>query len=177
MKSGVPEERIGLIHSYQHDPSHRLPDGSLPQGYASEPTTEDNDDRQIMLVTHQRVRGGQASLSRFRTYRGEPRQLMIYDESLFVSDSKAMRVVDAKRSQGWLTAAESQDPAEVEAVRWIRSTLSLIDDTMGRSQENDGLFEPTALPKIPEGKHEAYLGALRVHADGPMDPLTWLGPV
>jgi len=53
MAMGAPEQQIGLRHSY-HD--------------ASLPSTED-DDRQIMLVTHARVRDGE-KLKHFSHYQG-----------------------------------------------------------------------------------------------------------
>lgn len=83
MTMGVPEDTIGLIHSYKHD-SAKL--GNLPEGYASLPCTPKDDHRQFQLVTHNRVKGG-GDISKFNTYRDEPRSLAIWDESLLVSDS------------------------------------------------------------------------------------------
>ncbi len=96
--NGVPEARIGLIHSYSYDPS--IPRDALPEGYASEPSTSDNDDRQIMLVTHNRIKGGK--LDRFNWYRGEPRNLVIWDESLLVSKSRMLSSHALKKSLGHL---------------------------------------------------------------------------
>jgi hypothetical protein len=42
--NGVPPEAIGLIHSYEYQAGLT---GELPNGYASEPPTRDNDDRQL----------------------------------------------------------------------------------------------------------------------------------
>lgn len=80
---GVPEDRIGLIHSYGYDPAKV---SNLPEGYASMPSTPKVDHRQFQLVTHNRVKGG-GDISKFNTYRDEPRSLAIWDESLLVSDS------------------------------------------------------------------------------------------
>ena len=82
VKGGVPEDRIGLLYS----------DG----GRYSEPCTLDNADRPIMLVSHARVRSGGVGLERFNTYRGKPRDLLIYDESLIASDAKGVAARELK---------------------------------------------------------------------------------
>ena len=95
MAEGVPEKLIGLIHSYKYAPD--LKEGDvIPDGTASLPSTGDNDDRPFMLVTHARVRHG-ASLKTFNTYNGRPRDLLVYDESLIVSDSTGLSVLQWSR--------------------------------------------------------------------------------
>ncbi len=60
-------ESIGLLHSYKHDPKH-----TGEPGYASEPCTDDHDQKQILLVTHSRVRG-KGGIDLYNTYRGKAR--------------------------------------------------------------------------------------------------------
>jgi hypothetical protein len=69
--NGVPAEKIGLLHN---DPE------------ASEPATDDNDERPFMLITHQRIRANEQNLRQYNFYQGQPRSLLLYDESLFASD-------------------------------------------------------------------------------------------
>lgn len=69
MAYGVPEALIGLKHSDER---------------ASLPSTE-NDDRLYQLVTHARVKGD-VDHDLFINHRGHQRALMIYDESLIITD-------------------------------------------------------------------------------------------
>jgi hypothetical protein len=86
MAHGVPEEMIGLKHSLG-DKASLLSTG--------------NDDRPYMLVTHQRVRGG-IEHKLFTMHMEQPRDVMIYDESLFKSDTSAVSERDIRRSLAWL---------------------------------------------------------------------------
>ena len=54
--NGVPANKIGLLHT---DPK------------ASEPATDDNDERPYMLITHQRIRSRKVDLSTYNTYNGQ----------------------------------------------------------------------------------------------------------
>ena len=91
---GVPEEIIGLIHSYKYDPkiAQESIQGvrELPHGYASEPATEKGEERQFLFLTHQRVKGA-CDIEKFNTYQGNARDLVIWDESLIASESFAIR--------------------------------------------------------------------------------------
>lgn len=71
---GVPEEKIGLKHSHGHA--------------AALPSTG-NDDRLYQLITHSRVRGG-TDQALFTLHNGKKRAALIYDESLFKSDTLAV---------------------------------------------------------------------------------------
>lgn len=101
IKQGVEPKKIGLIHSKKYDPEKVdavRAGGREADRYASEPS--EGEDRQIMLVTHQRVRG--CSLDSFNLYKGKPRDLLLYDESLVVSDSLGIPVNMLKGALGWL---------------------------------------------------------------------------
>lgn len=74
MAAGVPEALIGLKHSH----------GAT----ASLPSTG-NEDRRFQLVTHARVRGGNDG-DLFIKHEGSRRAVMIYDETLFRSDTFAV---------------------------------------------------------------------------------------
>jgi hypothetical protein len=71
IENGIPEEKIGLLHD---------------DAKASLKATADNDERPFMLITHQRIRSKKNNLSQYNTYKGQPRHLLLYDESLMTSD-------------------------------------------------------------------------------------------
>jgi hypothetical protein len=85
IEHGVPESVVGLKHSKGDK--------------ASLPSTADSD-RQFMLVTHQRVRGS-TEHKLFTQHRGKPRNVMIYDESLFKSDSTALSEREIRKALAW----------------------------------------------------------------------------
>jgi hypothetical protein len=49
-------------------------------------TDAENQDRQILLMSHQMIRANESNLKRYNSYKGKPRNLLIYDESLLTSD-------------------------------------------------------------------------------------------
>jgi hypothetical protein len=72
---GIPEASIGLMYAQP------------PKGLKySEPRTEDNHTRQFLLVSHQRLRERIDHIHLYNSYLGKDRDLVIYDESLLVSD-------------------------------------------------------------------------------------------
>lgn len=79
IENGIPEEKIGLLHD---------------DVKASLPATSDNDDRPFMLITHQRIRSKKDNLHQYNLYKGQPRNLLIYDESLMVSDVQSFDFID-----------------------------------------------------------------------------------
>jgi hypothetical protein len=136
--NGVPSEAIGLLHSYKHDAGLT---GELPQDYASEPATKDNDDRQIMLVTHTRIHKG--NLSQFNEYRGKARNLLVWDESLLVSESRFISHRQVKKALGF-RLPDLQ--ADCEAVRYFGSVIATIDEELARQKAG----EDVQLISIPE---------------------------
>jgi hypothetical protein len=84
VSAGVPVHLIGLSHSNKHD--------------ASEPADLDAAGRPILLATHQRIRGGKVEI--FNDYQGQPRSLLIWDESLLVSCARAVKLSDFRSAFG-----------------------------------------------------------------------------
>jgi hypothetical protein len=145
--NGVPAESIGLIHSFKHDAAIT---GELPPGYASEPSTADNDDRPIMLVTHNRIHRG--NLAQFNEYKGKPRNLLIWDESLLVSNSRYISHRSMKKALGY----RIPDIGETsEAAQYFRTALLTIEAELASQQKgnepqavNLPVLAPTALDII-----------------------------
>ncbi len=96
IQNGVPENSIGLWHSYPYDPDRaekclRSGRQDLEKGCASLPSTQDHQSKQILLVTHNRLKGHGSSTT-YNTYNGKKRSFIIWDESLFISESTAMEL-------------------------------------------------------------------------------------
>lgn len=131
-------EKVGLIHSFQYDPQ-AIEEASrtgqpLREGFASEPKTDDNESRQFMLVTHNRVKQGDSALKAFNVFEGEPRSLLVWDEALLPSDVKAENVdlvkVDAAAVMAHCEGKEDHRPLydwTKELNRRIRAVLDLRD--------------------------------------------------
>ena len=112
IRNGVPEEHIELWHSYPYDPAkaQEYMEGDRPdlKGFASLPATDIHQAKQILLVTHNRLRG-KGSVNIYNTYMGKPRNLIIWDESLFVSDSTAVELWNLKSAASGLTYVPGDD--------------------------------------------------------------------
>lgn len=117
---GVPEEKVGLVHSYTHDPRRAL-DGL--DGYASEPS--EGHDRQVLLVTHANVRAGHE-----RDWMAG-RDLVFFDESLIVGEAQTLSLVSDSPNcvlyeLGGLKAQAQVYPDCAEAALWFDSVVSLL---------------------------------------------------
>lgn len=111
MDGGIPEGMIGLKHSAK--------DARLP--------STGNKDRQFMLVTHTRVRGG-TDFDLFGQHRGASgvmldRPLMVVDETLLRGDSCAIDVGDLRKA----LAAAKQEDEQLPGVGYLGVCLGLIE--------------------------------------------------
>jgi hypothetical protein len=175
VRQGVQEDKIGLWHSYKFDPAMaeeaRL--GRVP-GFASLPATKDHDNAQFLLVTHSRIRGGGSVAPRLK-YRGGERSLVIWDETLLVSDHRCIRHADIQSAIGWLEpqvdALASGNAAKadrVAALRYARTCETTLAQELARQRAaQNGKPLPVRLPVIePEelDKHRMALGAIKGNA-------------
>lgn len=160
LANGVPEDRLGLLHSLRYDPAKVSDDGTAEDGYASWPSDGDAAaDRQILLVTHQRVKGG--CLDRFNTYRDGPRSLLIWDESLIASESEALDLTVIRAEVGHLSAFLGPDS---EAIRFFRRVLLAVETESAR-QSAGGTPERVPIPVLTEDERGAIRESFR-HRDG-----------
>src|SRR5262249_38286428 len=89
--NGVPTEQVGLIYTPQKGKT-----------FDFDPTS-DNEKRPFLLCSHQLIRARECNLALYNTYQGKQRSLMIYDESLFISDIETFTVSGLCRSiAGWI---------------------------------------------------------------------------
>lgn len=158
---GVPESAVGIVHSY---------------GDAADyPPTTGNDERPILLVTHNRVRGTGAA-RRIETYQGRPRSFVIWDESLIAAEHRAIERVQLEQGLGWLKPlAEGfrSGPDLVEAVRYLETAWAVLAQEFERQGSEGRGARAVDLPELEPDALERLLSALpdQREADAPRDLL------
>jgi len=154
--AGIPEEKIGLVHSYRHDPD-RDPESSLPAGYASEPSTDETDDKPILLITHNRVKG-KGGIDRFNTFQGQPRALMVWDESLIKSECKGLREDLIRSAIGWKRPLiKSKNQTVKDAFGYVELAVETISREVERQKkEVDSSPRTIRLQKLTQKQVKAY---------------------
>ncbi|MET0116506.1 MAG: DEAD/DEAH box helicase family protein [Sedimenticola sp.] len=103
---GVREGKIGLLHSFQHDPNFNRE--SPNPGTASEPSNTDveADGCPYLLATHQRIKR-QKGEGIHLPYKGKKRDLTIWDESLITSEGWSIKLASLKYEiGGWMLTYE-----------------------------------------------------------------------
>ncbi|WP_428417382.1 hypothetical protein [Methylibium sp.] len=151
---GVPAEAIGLKHSI-HD--------------ATEASTG-NQSRRIQLVTHARVRGG-TDFALFGQHEGQPRALMVYDETLLRSDSFAFAEVEMRKALACLRIEleSNTDPLSVALLAYLDGAASTIAGALlalrfdGDPHANGVRVE---LPFLEEHQLDSYRATVRAHRSG-----------
>jgi hypothetical protein len=140
LANGVPDEKIGLLHSYPYEAGKEKEDG-----FASLPCTRENEDKPIMLVTHQRIKGSQTrnNLQQFANYQGAPRSLLIWDESLVRCEARAISKIDIERALGWLKPSHKAHAL----VPYFEQLLGLLDAELAR-QRNGEKPKPVDIPAV-----------------------------
>ncbi len=148
MSNGVPEAKIGLIHSY----------GSK----ASLPPTHANDQRQFQLVSHQRVKGGRTKLEEYAIYKGKPRSLLIYDESLFVSEPTVLKTMGLEKALGWLKPElQRRDSATKErAFCYLAAVIEAIKVELARQHRTKTKAAPVELEPLTVDDMRGFKAAL-----------------
>lgn len=146
---GVPRELIGLKHAVSN--------ATVPS---------DSEPRLFQLVTHARVRLAPAMdlLTRFN---GEPRRLLIYDESLFKSEVFAVGARKVLLGCGVVQkVAELDESPELTALgRFLNEAGLVIDRALVEAKAgpaiNIGI--PVELPRRDEATLAAWASLLRAH--------------
>ncbi len=168
IQQGVPDEKIGLWHSYGFDLT-KIEDaqhGRAP-GFASLPATTDHDKAQFLLVTHSRIRGG-AQVAPRLSYLGEDRSLVIWDETLLVSDHRSIRHADVLSAIGWiapqidaLAESNADKVRRLAALRYVRDCEIILSSEL-RRQRGGHCESPTSvcLPAIEPEVLDAHRTAL-----------------
>jgi len=136
--AGIPEQKIGLIYA----------EPSKDTKY-SEPRTLDNEQRQFLLCSHQLIRSRESNLDIYNNYQGQPRSLVIYDESLLVSDIEHFKVEHLLQSIGgwierlWMLQQDSPERTlHAEILEWLHERRACIKEIVM-------VFDPATTNEIP----------------------------
>lgn len=107
MRAGVPEGAIGLRHGkgVTELAEELIGEDAPPRAMVD----TGNDDRQIMLVSHAHIQGTKGTL--FATHRGQPRSLLIWDETLLTADAGFVSLAELKDAADNLDKHLSSDSA------------------------------------------------------------------
>lgn len=155
MNAGVPADKIGLSHSYKHNPDWPT-DRPLPPQHARLPRTPDGElrNKQFLLLTHNRAKGP-ALMRLCHDYKpigraaDRSRDLVIWDESLLVSEGHCVVVEQLKGEIGKYKAICQQRAKECKSadsrcealMAYFHRLVDTIDAEL--EKENPGVF---ALP-------------------------------
>ena len=160
MKAGVPESDIGI----RHGKTAKELDAELKhEGVPLEARANTGDqDRPIMLVSHELIRGAKNG-TLFVEHNGQPRSLLIWDETLFTAESAAMPVEDPRTEVPHL---RRQIPIGSPLVAFLAAALARIEaETLAQSsgskaQELD-LAEGHDLCAVRREAYSLHAGVLR----------------
>ena len=148
IEAGVPEGQIGLIHSKRYDPDKVKAilngDGPTNADFASEPS--EGLDRQIMLVTHERVRG--CSMGTFNLYRGKPRNLLLYDETLIVSDSVGIPINRFGAGVAYMKYLYRASAEHQPLIDFLTVAVQRVEDALDNGPKGDGERPVITIPPI-----------------------------
>lgn len=132
---GVPDKDIGIAHSDQN---------------AAVPSTgcKPEDGRLVQLVTHARVRMGQDYLGLFQQCQGQPRALLVYDETMFRSDAFAFSELSVRAAVEGLAPFAEAKPELAPVVSYLKGAVGAIQQRLG---ETSRLGRAAGLPlELPE---------------------------
>ena len=148
---GIPPEAIGLIHSE-------------PDVHRFTAPTPGNNDRQILIVTHMRLKKGGGLDHETLRYRGRTRDVVLWDEACIVSSSRGVGYQGLAGAIGWIEKvvdAGEQDDDRVKLAAWLRRCWKVVEREK-RAQRDDPQRkpEPLRLPLLTERQTAEFLAAL-----------------
>jgi len=160
IRNGIPKHKIGLIHSYQYRPemakSFLNGDGELRPNFASEPSTNENDDKPFLLCTHNLVKG-RGGIDRFNLYKDQPRSLLLWDESLLQSESRGIRKDLLQSALGWFVPLNNDvNGTRKKAVEFAKTAIEQINAELRNQKDNDAEPEIINLPKLSHEEIREY---------------------
>lgn len=176
VRLGVPPGKIGLKHSYSFSQesrdNHLAGREDLPCNHASEPSTPNkkdplpNDERQFLLVTHQRVQSRNGT-EEYMTFKDGNRSLLVWDESLMASDCRTISHMDLESNLGWVRPRMkfSQKLEESGPLLTAFSYCEKAFETLNEQLKRQELGRPPQMvnfPKLTEEEISEYRKALRM---------------
>lgn len=132
----VPQADIGIAH---RDPSAKVAStGCRPE-----------DGRLIQLVTHARVRMGQEYLGLFQQFEGQPRALLVYDETMFRSDAFAFSELSVRAAVEGLAPFVEAKPELAPVVAYLKGAVGAIQQRLSKtSRLGHAAGLPLELPEV-----------------------------
>lgn len=145
IENGIPEDMIGLLHDAT---DKQIREERLLAA------TDNNDDRPFMLITHQRIRAKASNLSQYNLYKGQLRHLLIYDESLMVSDVEHFNYADLTGALAHAIYKHKHDLKHVDITNYLVECLKVLEyvyECYDEAKHDLHLIQSPAIdPKIPE---------------------------
>lgn len=159
---GVPEALIGIKHSLGAS--------------ATEPSTG-NIDRRYQLVTHSRVRGG-TDETLFTQHQGVDRAVMIYDESLFKSDTMAVSDLSIRKAAASFREEVRDRPDCTGLVAYLDGAVLMVGAALVQARELPEVQQVTlTLPELSPVQLEGFMAQLGSRAEyEPLRDLLRLAP-
>jgi len=154
--AGIPEEKIGLLHS---KPFNREK-AQFDSDYASLPSTDHNERRPYLLVTQQRIRSGE--LKEFHFYNKRSRDLLVWDESLLVSNHWTLPLHAFEGTRHSLKGMLDEYPEVVEMSRYFTASLPRLKEGLHDTKHN-GNSRPLQLPLVLDEQLPEWDGLVKEH--------------
>lgn len=178
MDNGVPAEMIAVWHSKEYDleklEAIRAGDTRVTRKYASVRASADEElhSRPFLLCSHERIRrGGDV------TFNGRKRSLVVWDEALLVSSSRAINLDELRGVVAYLSeqkAAREEGSALQAALGWLSAAKAALTAEQERQEREPG--SPAQLLYLPSVVGtERWLGVIeeereeREPAPSPLD--------
>ena len=159
LDEGVPDYYVGLYHSYKYNREKAeafIDKGEpLPQGFASLPATDRPQRKQILLVTHQRVKG-YTGVNRYNVYKGRVRDLVIWDESLFISESVWVDLLSIRSAFGGLKILAKYKPTLKPVAKYLGGCLKTLNKECESQDKKNN--EPQILEMLTQLSTDDYKG-------------------
>jgi len=134
MACGIPASKIGLMYAAPKTVKY------------SEPNTTDNSTRQFLLISHQRIRANEKNIEQYNDFLGKPRNILVYDESLLVSDIEHFPVDALTFSMGgWINRFRLEIQEHADISTWLTAwnqTINYVYDHFN-SDDLNYLTQPT----------------------------------
>jgi hypothetical protein len=128
LEAGIPDKMIGLLHE-------------SPKKGASN-TDAENQDRQILLMSHQMIRANESNLKRYNTYKGAARNLLVYDESLLTSDVNHFTVRSLCAALAHAIELHRRNEEHAEIGNYMTTVKAILE------AEEEGFFQGLSLRMI-----------------------------
>ena len=133
--SGIPEEKIGIVHSFRENLHYSVVDGEVidldgnkVEGFAAVKSIDKSEiaDRQFLLVCHNRVIGN-AKIMSDTVFDMNERNLVIWDESAITTTAKSIELSDIEGAYGIFHADKKESLDEYkDFIHWMDNLITTL---------------------------------------------------